>query len=70
MQNKDSFSSYHPLINFLYFALVMVFSMCFMHPAFLCISLAAAAAYNIYLKGRKGLRFAVVYMLPMMMSGR
>lgn len=66
MQNKDSFSSYHPLINFLYFALVMVFSMCFMHPAFLCISLAAAAAYNIYLKGRKGLRFAVVYMLPMM----
>ena len=66
MQSKDTFSSYHPLINFLYFALVLVFSMCFMHPAYLCISLAAAAAYNIYLKGRKGLRFAVVYMLPMM----
>lgn len=66
MQNRDTFSSYHPLINFLYFALVLVFSMCFMHPAFLVISLAAAVSYNVYLKGAKGLRFSLAFILPMM----
>ena len=57
MVNRDTFSSYHPLVNFLYFALVLVFGMCFMHPACLVISLGSATAYNIYLKGRKGLSF-------------
>ena len=32
MPNRDAFSSYHPVINFMYFALVLVFSMFFMHP--------------------------------------
>ena len=67
MQNRDTFSSYHPLINFMYFALVLVFSMCFMHPAFLVISLATALSYNIYLKGIKGLRFSLAFILPMML---
>lgn len=67
MQNRDTFSSYHPLINFLYFALVLVFSMCFMHPAFLCVSLAASITYTVYLKGKKGVRFSLMYMLPMLL---
>ena len=66
MQNRDTFSSYHPIINFLYFALVLVFSMCFMHPAFLVMSMAAALGYNIYLKGVKGLRTSLAFILPMM----
>ena len=32
MRNKDAFSGHHPTINFLYFALVLLFSMCLMHP--------------------------------------
>ncbi len=67
MQNRDTFSSYHPIINFIYFALVLVFSMCFMHPAYLAVSLATAVAYNIYLKGKKAVRFSLMYMLPMML---
>ena len=39
MRNKDAFSGYHPTINFLYFALVLLFSMCLMHPVYLAISL-------------------------------
>ena len=35
MRNKDAFSGYHPTINFLYFALVLLFSMCLMHPVYL-----------------------------------
>ena len=67
MKNTDTFSGFHPLVNFLYFALVLVFSMCLMNPACLAISLAAAFAYNLYLNGRKALKFAFVYMLPLLL---
>ena len=65
MKNKDAFSGYHPIINFLYYALVLLFSMCLMHPVYLIISLTGALAYDIYLKGRKAVRFAVMGLLPM-----
>ena len=65
MRNRDTFSGYHPTINFLYFALVLLFSMCLMHPVYLLISLIGALAYDIYLKGRKAVRFAVMGLLPM-----
>ena len=65
MQNRDTFSSYHPAINFLYFALVLVFSMFFMHPVSLMISLTGAIAYHLYLNGRKALRFQLLFLLPM-----
>ena len=65
MRNKDAFSGHHPTINFLYFALVLLFSMCLMHPVYLAISLTGALAYDIYLKGRKAARFAVMGLLPM-----
>ena len=65
MRNKDAFSGYHPTINFLYFALVLLFSMCLMHPVYLAISLTGALTYDIYLKGQKAVRFAVMGLLPM-----
>ena len=65
MPNRDAFSSYHPVINFMYFALVLVFSMFFMPPVSLLISLAGAIAYHLYLNGRKALRFQLLFLLPM-----
>ena len=65
MRNRDTFSGYHPTINFLYFALVLLFSMCLMHPVYLAISLTGALTYDIYLKGQKAVRFAVMGLLPM-----
>ena len=65
MKTKDAFSGYHPIINFIYYALVLLFSMCLMHPVYLAISLTGALAYDIYLKGRKAVRFAVMGLLPM-----
>ena len=50
-RHRDTFSSYHPIVNFLYFALVLAFSMLFMHPVSLCISLIASLAYAISLNG-------------------
>ncbi|MCI5679925.1 MAG: energy-coupling factor transporter transmembrane protein EcfT [Bacteroidales bacterium] len=65
MQNKDAFSGYHPLVNFLFFALVLGATMVFMHPVSLCISLAGALGYSIYLKGWK--RGSLPVLLPMML---
>lgn len=67
MKYQDTFSGFHPVNNFLYFGLVLLFSMFFMHPACLAISLAGALAYMIYLDGRKGLRFALTLVMPMML---
>lgn len=67
MSNRDTFAGYHPLVNFLYFGLVLFFTMFFMHPVSLCISLAAALAYAVYLNGNKAVRFSMLYMLPMML---
>ncbi len=67
IQNRDTFSSYHPLINFLYFALVLVFTMFLMHPAALLISLGSAAAYTVYLKGKRSARLLLGFLLPVML---
>ena len=64
-QSKDTFSGYHPIINFLYFALVLLFAMCFLHPVSMLISLVCAVTYAVYLNGRKAVRFSLLYMLPM-----
>ena len=67
MAHKDAFSTCHPAVNFVYFALVLVFSMFVMHPVSLLVSLACAAAYNICLNGRKALRFQLAFVLPVML---
>ncbi|WP_018304970.1 energy-coupling factor transporter transmembrane component T [Desulfitobacterium hafniense] len=67
MQNKDAFSGCHPIINFLYFGLVLVFTMFFMHPVYLAVSLMTAVTYSIYLRGRKAVRFSLLFMLPMLL---
>lgn len=63
---KDSFSRYHPLVNFLYFGLVLVFSMVFLHPVCLAISMGCAFAWSCSLGGRKALKFNLLGLLPMM----
>ena len=65
MRNKDAFSAFHPIINFLYYALVLLFSMCLLHPVYLAISLTGALAYAITLNGQKAVRLAVMGLLPM-----
>ncbi|WP_035291828.1 MULTISPECIES: energy-coupling factor transporter transmembrane component T [Clostridiaceae] len=53
----DAFSRLHPIINFTYFTAVILFSMFFMHPAFLVISLICSFIYSVYLGGSKAVKF-------------
>ncbi len=62
---KDSFSRFHPLVNFGYFTAVLLFSMFVMNPVFLIIAIVNAVWYSAYLNGGKSLRFAFLYVLPL-----
>lgn len=64
---KDAFSTYHPLVNFLYFGFVFAFSMVFMHPVCLGISLTCGIIYSISLKGKKAVKFNFAFLLPVML---
>ncbi len=61
----DAFQQYHPLVNFLYFALVLGFSMVLNHPMAQIISLVCAATYAIQCEGRKAVLFSLKFCLPM-----
>lgn len=64
---KDVFSTFHPIVNFTYFAAVLMFSMIFMHPIFQCLSFIGAVSYSTILNGKKAVIFNFVYMLPLML---
>ena len=64
MQNKDAFSSYHPLVIFLYFGILLTFSMLSMQPVCLLISAICAAFYYVTLKGAKAGRLLLRGVLP------
>lgn len=61
-----AFATYHPVVNFTYFTLVIVFSMFFMHPVCLFVSLVCAFSYSVLLNGKKAAKFHLLYMLPML----
>ncbi len=63
----DSFSQYHPLVNFLWFTGVLLFAMLLMHPVCLGISFLASIFYAYQLKGGKALRFQLKVTLPLLL---
>ena len=67
VQQEDAFSRYHPWVNFLYFALVLVFSMSLMHPLCLLISLGTALWYRYTLGGKGSVGKVLAFLLPMML---
>ncbi len=62
----SAFAGYHPTINFLYFTLIFLCSVFFMHPISLTISLVCAFSYSVILRGKSAVRFNLLYLLPMM----
>ena len=66
MVNRDTFSGFHPIVNFVYFGFVLAFAMVYTHPVCLAISLLCAFTYSVYLNGKKAVRFNLIYMLPML----
>ncbi len=49
----NEFKNYHPIVNFLYFLLVIGFAMFMMHPVSIGITFLCAILYTFVLKGKK-----------------
>ena len=64
---RDCFAKYHPLVNFLYFVLVVGFSMMLNHPIAQGISLICACAYAVQTEGKKAVLFTLKWCLPVML---
>lgn len=64
---KDSFGAYHPIVNLVYFVMVIVFSMFMVHPLIQLISLSAAILYICSIEGKKSLRFLLRVCLPLVL---
>ncbi len=63
----DSFQTYHPLNNFLYFTLVIGFSMMLNHPIAQITALLSAIIYAVQCEGKKAVLFTLKYCLPMVL---
>lgn len=50
-------SSYHPLVNVLFFGGVIVMAVAFTHPLFVCCGMVCALIYMLKLRGWRGLRY-------------
>lgn len=65
IKSYNSFGEYNPIVNFLYFAVVIIFSMIFQHPILLAISITSSFIYTLMLSGVKALKFNLYFLLPM-----
>ena len=64
---RDSFADYHPFINFIYFTLVIGFSLVLSHPLAQGITLFCAVAYLVSTTGKRSVLFLLKYCLPMVL---
>lgn len=62
----NEFKTFHPVVNFTYFAFVTAFSMLLMHPIALAISFVCGFTYSIMCGGRGAIKTNLIYMLPVM----
>lgn len=64
----NEFKSFHPIVNFTYFVLVIGFSCFFLHPLCLVISLLSSFTYSVMLKGCKAIKSNLAYMIPVALA--
>jgi len=64
---RDTFSTFHPVVNFVYFSAVILFSMFFLHPILLGIGIISALIYSVTLKGKRTVKFSLLCMLPLLL---
>ncbi|MHB8124719.1 MAG: energy-coupling factor transporter transmembrane component T [Desulfitobacteriaceae bacterium] len=59
------FFATHPIVSFTFFALIIIFTILFQHPVFVGVSLTAALFFSWLLSGGQGIKFSVIFCLPM-----
>ncbi len=67
VSTKSVFYRKHPLINFIYFAVIIGVTMFSNHPVFLVLSFVGAWVYSVILKGKKALKFNFLVLVPVIL---
>lgn len=67
MRHRDTFSSCHPAVNFVYFGLVLAFTMFGVHPVILVTSLLCSLLYAGNLNGWRAVGYSFLLLLPMIL---
>lgn len=62
----NEFGRYHPIVNFLYYAVTISFSVVFMHPICLMISFLSGFSYSLIIGGKGALKFNLCAVVPLM----
>lgn len=63
---RSEFEAFHPLVSFLCFAFIILFSMLFMNPVCHAISLICGFVYSVILGGIRSVKTNLRYMLPVL----
>lgn len=63
MENQDTFTTYNPIINFVFFIGAIVFGMFFVHPGFLIASVILSMTYYLTVKRVRALKL-IAGMIP------
>lgn len=64
-KNRGEFQHYHPLVNYIYYTVVIVFSMFLMQPITQTISILSAFCYSMFLNGRRETGVKLALLLPL-----
>lgn len=67
MAHQDGFSGYHPLVNFAYFACVLLFTMFLRHPLTLLLSFLGAFCYLAELQGLRAAARSLAALTPVVL---
>jgi energy-coupling factor transport system permease protein len=60
-----AFFAIHPVVSFIFFVLIIIFTILFLHPVFIGVSLTAALFFSWLLSGGQGIKSGVLFYLPM-----
>ncbi len=61
------FKTFHPIVSFVYFAFVIAFTMIYMHPLCLIISVICGFVFRLMMTGKAAVRFFFSALLPLML---
>jgi energy-coupling factor transport system permease protein len=64
LRDRETFASYHPVVNLLFFTITLSCTMVFTHPVLLTVSLLCSLSYALYIHRKKAARFSLLYLLP------
>lgn len=63
---KDSFSKMHPIINLIFFSMVIIFTGVFNKPIYMAVSFISSFIFSIYLNRKGALKYNLLFAIPLM----